>query len=193
MGQYYAPVSLDKKQWIYSHTYQNGLKIMEHSYVGNDFVGAVERLLIPGGDWYKTRIIWAGDYADEEVSGEFYKLDESGKPRTINSLAHQWDEVAPKPLTWAEREKYPYLLNHSKKQYVNMQNLDGKDNTLEAFDQEDTYLIDPLPLLTAEGNGRGGGDFHGEDSRIGTWARDTISLEEKVPEGYEQINGLFIE
>ncbi len=41
MGQYYKPICLDnelKEQWVYSHDYDNGLKLMEHSYVSNNFV-----------------------------------------------------------------------------------------------------------------------------------------------------------
>ena len=49
MGQYYHPTNLDKKEWIYSHRIKSkfkgadgssyvvgeGLKLMEHSYIGN--------------------------------------------------------------------------------------------------------------------------------------------------------------
>jgi hypothetical protein len=41
--------------------------------------------------------------------------------------------------------------------------------------------------MTAEGNGRGGGDMHDAPSFVGSWARDVISVEEAVPEGFEQI------
>lgn len=50
MGQYYKPVILAEnkktvKAWVYSHSY--GLKLMEHSWSKNDFVGAVEKQMIP--------------------------------------------------------------------------------------------------------------------------------------------------
>ena len=42
--------------------------------------------------------------------------------------------------------------------------------------------IHPLPLLTCEGNGRGGGDFRGDEKGIvGSWARDVISVEKTNP------------
>ena len=51
MGQYYKPINLDDKQWLYSHDFGDGLKLMEHSWIGNDFVGAV------GGSWDLNRIV----------------------------------------------------------------------------------------------------------------------------------------
>lgn len=44
MGQYYMPTLIAKGGTIstlYSHDYDNGLKLMEHSYIGNTFVSAV--------------------------------------------------------------------------------------------------------------------------------------------------------
>ena len=49
MGQYYNAVILadNKKKvkaWVYSRDFSNGLKLMEHSYIGNNFVSAFESL-----------------------------------------------------------------------------------------------------------------------------------------------------
>ena len=42
--------------------------------------------------------------------------------------------------------------------------------------------LHPLSLLTAEGNGRGGGDYNGPNmDMVGTWARDVISMENEAP------------
>jgi hypothetical protein len=48
-------------------------------------------------------------------------------------------------------------------------------------------------LLTCEGNGRGGGDFRGENKFVGTWARDIISVESKKPQGFTEIKPDFAE
>ena len=60
MGQYYKPVNTKTMKWLYSHSYDgNGLKLTEHSWVGNTFVGAVMTLLSPKNKWYKFYlIIW---------------------------------------------------------------------------------------------------------------------------------------
>ena len=173
MGQYYKPVSIDKKEWVLSHDYDNGLKLMEHSYIGNTFVEIVEILLTEINGWYKNRIVWAGDCADNEKHKKKNLYELIGKDKNII-----------KPVVRKLDKKYRYLCNHSKKEFVDKRKIKKDKND---------YKINPLPLLTCEGNGRGGGDFRGEDERIGAWARDIISLEEKAPIGYEEIDGQFYE
>ena len=61
----------------------------------------------------------------------------------------------------------------------------------------DGWAIHPLPLLTCEGNGRGGGDFYvnaerkqGNVSLIGTWARNRIGVVSKksdIPKDYKEL------
>ena len=57
LGQYYTPVNIDTMEWVKSHDYGNGSKLMEHSYIGNNFVEAIEMLLLPGARWDKARIV----------------------------------------------------------------------------------------------------------------------------------------
>jgi hypothetical protein len=166
MGQYYKPVSLDLKEYLYSHDYDSGLKLMEHSYIGNSFVSAVENLLIPGGRWHKHKIVWAGDYA-EALEGEednIYNLAET----KINPEKAELDE------------KWRYLCNHTKKLYVDYKKVIPFDNGL---------TINPLPFLTCDGDGKRYDD--GADDRIGSWTRDVISIEENIPEGFKEIDGDF--
>ena len=56
MGQYYKPVNTEDLSFLYSHAYDSGLKLMEHSWIGNDFVGAVMSLMTKGQLWYKKTI-----------------------------------------------------------------------------------------------------------------------------------------
>lgn len=71
MGQYYMPtlISTDGSvRTLYSHDYENGLKLMEHSYVGNNFVNAVLTLI-----WENPlRLAWIGDYSND-VYGDPYE------------------------------------------------------------------------------------------------------------------------
>lgn len=191
MGQYYKPLCLDNLEYLYSHSYKDkitaydgrevevgvGLKLMEQSYIGNQLMNAVERLLIPGRRWYKKRIVWAGDYADPEL------VDGKENPEENDNLYSRARRVI-HPSDRRVNKKYHYLLNHSKRVVIDL-------DTIIA--DKDGFRIHPLSLLTAEGNGRGGGDFHGEDERIGSWSRDIISLEDKVPEDYQLFNGQFTE
>lgn len=210
MGQYYKPISLDKKEWLYSHNFDAGLKLMEHSYIGNDLLDAVEILLIPEGRWHKTRIVWAGDYADkEDVDSEFFRLykgeidnnspnlyqimnEENGFNNLDPYTIHQFKEENKIDL-----KEFPFILNHTEKTYIDKRLIE-KDHTWtdprEGIDYD--IKIHPLPLLTAEGNGRGGGDFHEGGigyEYIGQWARAIISIEKEVPEGYELFDISFKE
>ncbi len=50
------------------------------------------------------------------------------------------------------------------------------------------YNIHPLPLLVSEGNGRGGGDYNGNNQDLcGSWSRDVISMEESHPLDYIEL------
>ena len=172
MGQYYKPCILQDdaktiKAWANSHDYNNGLKLMEHSYIKNTFVGAIEKQLTPHGSWYKSKIVWAGDYADnDEGDVNLYdKADESTK------------FVPPAGVV---DKSYKYLINHSKRLFVNK-------TKIKSIPDWKGAKIHPLPLLTCEGNGRGGGDFKGEHHLIGSWARDVISVEAVKPLNYEEV------
>lgn len=220
MGQYYTPIlsEADTAEKFeagivaaaYSHDYGNGLKLMEHSYVGNTFVAAIEREL----DKRPLRVVWAGDYADPE-SGDDLNLygsmyGESGEkreglfiqPRPADVLdkslwdAFYWIRNATTDGPWesarytapdgfvdkieelaklastvaADRPAYRYLVDLDTFEYVSMVGL-----------PRDTYKwrTHPLPLLTAEGNGRGGGDYHDDKPGaefVGRWARHKIAL-----------------
>ena len=169
IGQYFKAVELTSMEAVESYDYNNGAKLMEHSYIGNQFMEAVETLLIPGGRWYKGRIVWAGDYADPEP--------DYGEETTIYSLVSHLEEGTnkmQKPQIHPDLETFRFIVNHTKKEYCSKRNLGETDR-----------LIHSLSLITAEGNGRGGGDYSGYDLfYVGTWARDSISIEKEVPEGY---------
>lgn len=177
MGQYYHPVSLEKKSYVSSHDFDNGLKLMEHSYIGNKFVNAVEQLIAKGGNWFGDRIVWAGDYADPE-------LNDDGSISEKNLVDLCEDRIKPQ----IDKIKYfRFLVNRTKKEFVDL----SKVPVCDTYHWKDDngkihttfYKIHPLPLLTCEGNGRGGGDYHGESELIGAWARDVIQPQTKKPKG----------
>lgn len=164
------------RMWMWGHMYQQGLKLMEHSYIGNPFVSAFEFQISEDGPFYKSRVVWAGDYADTEPESDHDGpgLEMNGK----NLYSMAMDEERPnlklqKPLI-RDTSMYRYIVNHTKKQYVDKQNF---------IDD-----LHPLPLLTCEGNGRGGGDYRGSSETLcGSWARDVISADRKAPEGYSEL------
>ena len=204
MGQYYKIVFLAEKQdgskeiiraWITP----NRSKLMEHSYLDNEFLHVIE-FLLSRGMFYRSRIVWAGDYAEPE--------DEDVRPQMTREEAFAFLQA---PSSYEDDDKNPnlyqlckedgtsiwrsmmqipqlvcksntYVVNHTKKQYVHMRK-DGK--------HED---IHPLPLLVSEGNGKGGGDYFGSNEELcGTWARDIISVEDSIPVDYTELVCDFVE
>lgn len=194
MGQYYKPVSLDRKEYIYTHDLKSrfkrndgkiiylgqGLKLMEHSYIGNKVMNAVENMIIPGGKWYKNRLVWAGDYADNEPTVTPTK--QIPEPNIYSLMDYKGKKI--KPSTKPVSKKYHYLTNYTKTMVIDLSKI---------VEDKDGWKIHPLSLLICEGNGRGGGDFHGEDALIGSWARDIISLEDHLIDGFRLVDGQFIE
>ena len=63
MGQYFKFVNFDKKEMISPYDYDNVAKVMEHSYQGNKFLAAAEKLIKT--DWAGNRVLYLGDYVDE--------------------------------------------------------------------------------------------------------------------------------
>jgi hypothetical protein len=176
MGQYYKVVFLaekeeNKKDFIrifIEVNFGNGMKLTEHSYINNKFVNAIEYLLSPEGSFYKSRIVWAGDYADSEIENKqnLYHI-------TYKQLSK---EYIPQNIISSE---YKYIVNHTKKQYIN---------------KSDYNLYHPLPLITAEGNGRGGGDYNGiNKDKVGMWSRDILSIEKEIPDSYTEFEYKFID
>lgn len=168
MGQYYKCIILAEKPaegekeyvrtFVNPHVYGEGAKLVEHSYCKSKFMRTIENLLRNGGTFYKSRIVWAGDYADKEPGFE------------TNLYASLGEEDL--GFTGAEYTyNHTFIVNHTKKEYV-----------------VTTNHFHPLPILTAEGNGRGGGDYRGADEDlVGTWARHVISVEMEAPADYTML------
>ena len=195
MGQYFRPIILKEKEnseqaeqviaWMYSHNYGNGLKLMEHSWLKNDFVNTFESLLAPNAEYHKSRVVWAGDYAEDEEN--ITLKDDEGKEYNPNlySLCNDENEIKPNSIKVDEATYYRYILNHTKNEYVD------KDKIVVV----DGRQVHPLPLLTSEGNGQGGGDYFAEPDQhlVGAWARDVISVQTTIPNGFNELIVKFAE
>jgi hypothetical protein len=106
---------------------------------------------------------------------------------TDKNLYHMCDDlpdlkIKPAPVNgkW-----YPYIVNHSRKEFVDKRKNSeygkrrGGD---ESSDEDNDMLIHPLPLLVSETAGGGGGDYRGKnESDVGCWARDLITMESQHP------------
>ena len=184
MGQYYQIVFLDETgKALYSvdpHLFGYGVKLREHCDLKSEVVNTVEVFLLDGG-----RIVWAGDYADPEKNlnadaADATDLSADGPElKTLYEIADSMPietKYDPTCENAVVHDLMPetYLINHTKNEYVYVnKNLDDGPH--------------PLVLLTAEGNGRGSGDYFIENEYIGRWARDFISVSLKRPDTAVQL------
>lgn len=182
MGQYYkALVKNDEIEKAFSPLdSHSGLKLTEHSYMGNHFVNGVIEVI----ENNPSRVAWVGDYADDEM--DFTDL------YTRHDYENVWvnrDVEDGKLNQEPEIHKDGYIVNHSKGLYIDIAHY-MKMN--DKYNDDEGWIVHPLPLLTAIGNGRGGGDYRGYNSNlVGTWATDLIEYSHEKPRIYTEFLPLF--
>ena len=186
MGQYFKIVFLSDngefiRAYISPRSYDGGSKLMEHSWIGSAVLKIVEMLLSPQGMFYKSRIVWAGDYAepeknyvasDDDGTGNLYYITDNYpcKELTRYNLTHP---VSPDFDPYIADLRY--IANHTKRLYVDKHRSD---------DKETDFIIHPLPLLTYDGEQA----YYGSNEQLCcTWARDVISMETQAPEEYTEL------
>ena len=200
MGQYYRGTILNKnykkvKQPVAfsvdAWSFDNGAKLMEHSWVGNHYVEVFVNLL--AGKFYDSRFVWAGDYAEEKFNGSTLYHLASDKDIIEESLK-QIDNLVEVPQRWGngtcyelkdvyiEGKPYKYIINFSKRQYVEIPE-DTDSNNYE------DWRVHPLPLLCCESNGLGSGDYFSPNNKdlVGKWAYDRIGIGNEIPEGFKPL------
>ena len=170
MGQYYKPCLIKDNITVYNRRVEPDCdyvmaKLMEHSWWNNPTCNAVAKLLYKS----KGNLFWCGDYADDQAIHHYiWNVD---------------GESLPNPEGFTLDGKF--IVNHSLKKYIDCdkyykESLDG-----------DGWCIHPLSLLTALGNGRGGGDYYDgyvNANKVGYWAGDLISIEDEAPKNNEESN-----
>lgn len=183
MGQYYKVLLMDENETRVLDRTIDGeytlAKLTEHSWWENPFVNTVCRLI------YKkpTKVIWMGDYAsDTEQYKEKFEKDD------LYSLVWNDNDDEEQGLKSNQLKlNNKYLVNHTSKEYINCKQY-KKENMKEE------WCLHPLPLMTAVGNGMGGGDYYGPDKDVvGVWAGDLISVEDTAPDGYTLVCVNFVE
>lgn len=204
MGQYYRPLMIHEngQEWsAYSHAFDNGLKLMEHSWIGNNFVNAVLCRIKDN----PTRVAWMGDYADSiaEESCTFSDGFITSYEDFLAKYKSVWEEDAIIDIP-AETPQFEldldhnadcYLVNVTKECYIDMEKYIEKNSSTQRFDELNLWCINPLPLLTCIGNGFGGGDYHGTIGigDVGTWAFDKIYITHLRPWNMKEVMYLFQE
>lgn len=182
MGQYYTAYLKDnngKETVINSWAYRNAAKLTEHSWIGNTFVDVVCNLITDN----PHEIAWVGDYADS-VLKNFTDKKNIKELERIFELNRELANNKDKPIlikNIRRKMRRGYLINVTQGIYIDLKKY-YKENYTKFMDS----ALNPLPLLTAVGNGQGGGDYYGiNEDYIGSWAFDKIMYSETKPEDYE--------
>ena len=182
MGQYFFPILREatknkhyKDYTLCAHKLDNGLKLTEHSYIGNNFMNVVYNFLIRK----PMKVYWWGDYTDpEDIKGSnaFFEKMHKVARNDSNNIPYDVDSQINKYT------KFPFLINHTKKEYIDIR--EYNPNTKR-------WIYHPLSLLTATSNGKGGGDYCSYKypermANIGIWKGDLLEVSDTMPPNYTQ-------
>lgn len=215
MGQYWQPF-IEKPEGMYTvsaHQFGSGLKIMEHSYIGNSVPSIVMWNIYkePG------RVSWVGDYCETRKVGkdlygptgdELYNnkniityVNDSERPDYVSKIDNNVRIIGDYTLGKVKQifgHKYIgryILVNHDRKEYLSFEEYMKIPKDPKSYILKYDLIISPLSLLTAAPSmGEGGGDYWEESAtnydKVGTWSWDRISVEDAgdVPFTYTKVN-----
>ena len=171
MGQYYKAVLIDhhlKKKVFTSYDYESFAKLTEHGWIHNFMCDAVCYDLL---DEPKS-VAWVGDYAeaDDETDKNNSYYDVNSRKIFIDAAWNEDEKKHRKVKKALLDYDGLYIINHTKEEIIVM------DDYIENNKTEEGWCLHPLAILTAMGNGKGGGDYHGINmDLVGSWSTDLIS------------------
>lgn len=94
-----------------------------------------------------------------------------------------------------ELVKNVYLINKTRKEYISLKRWFNECVGNDYDHDNKRFAFHPLPLLTACGNGLGGGDFHQGDryncKYIGYWAFNNLYFSNEPPKNYKEAEYLY--
>lgn len=179
MGQYYKAMLQDEKGAI-TNFYPVWTKLMKHSWLHNGSMNYAMYLL----EQKALHVWWVGDYADkEEVPADIYRARHSESENVETNDA--WEEEWYKNYT----TKGKFLVNITTGEFIDL------DKYEDMAKDSEGYCVHPLSLLTAVGNGKGGGDYHEGKCMhlVGTWAGDLLKVTSERPDGLTELCCVFKE
>ena len=190
MGQYYRPILGDAyglNCMVFDRSVDGEYtlaKLMEHSWWLNPFVNSFAAQIYN----IKSRVCWVGDYATEPDDFTFANNSAFYVPNYKEVWGNKVKLLTLHSLDFTLDGKF--LLNHDTKEYLDLNEYKEKSK------DKDGWTIHPLPLLTAVGNDRGGGDFHEGNigyEFVGKWAWQLISIADSFPKNFKPVNIIFKE
>ena len=211
MGQYYHIYVLPYPERSHSRPdfkraeifTPNGIKLMEHSWLGNTSVNKVMEFLVDN----PSSVAWIGDYSDDaknNLNGHLTPCEFRAVYNAVwsedgwalgNAHRKEIEEMTQEEVKALRNDMADaYIINESKHQVISLRKyaeLHWERYRLEKEGNPDEHWYEhPLPLLTACGNGQGGGDFYRNGTgfnNVGIWAFDTIRVDFTQPSGYSDV------
>jgi len=170
MGQYWQGAAFKDGYLIRTCVRPGHLKLIEHSRIGSIDTAPIHNII----ENKPCNVAWIGDYSTTPYDGSEPYQRKFPKKKFAEIYDEVWNRDASKFVGSLGISYYAgFLINHSKQRYI---------------DLSDYEEVDPLPLLTACGNDRGGGDYHGPlEKRIGTWAFDELEFSKSYNGPYKKV------
>lgn len=163
----------------------SGLKLMEHSWLENDFVNGVLESV-----WDNPcKVAWVGDYADAESDFDEHRYAKGYTKEVYETVWGEGQDERERPFDEVPTiHKDGYILNLDKGVYIDLRRYASVAGFKPKWSDQ-TWTIHPLPILTCIGNGRGGGDYCGTCmDMVGAWAMDEITFTEEWPSAFREID-----
>lgn len=180
MGQYYKVRIFDeenKNEVIISESDNKNIgngKLMEFVWLDSPVANTISEMIYN----HTQRVACVGDYVEIEECDFRNRV---------------WESKGVKPRENIFKLDNKYIINHTKKEYIDF-NEYFSINTVNNPYGHNYVCKNPIPILTAKGNSRGGGDFYGYYMELaGSWFDHLISIEDIPPEGYDEICPQFKE
>ncbi|MBC8295998.1 MAG: hypothetical protein H8E55_09415 [Pelagibacterales bacterium] len=165
MGAYYNAVVTKndtERKMFDTWSVNNGAKLMEHSYLFNDYVNKVLHSVISDDESVSPifRLDWLCDYHEKNNSSDITWDDVE---RDNSSLINETDGAF-----------LYYIINLDKKCYIDIIELIALYFNKVGNDED---YLHPIPILcNSETHGMGGGDLHREESQRGLWRNDNLVI-----------------
>ena len=198
MGQYYRPVigSVDTGDNADITFYDRSIegtdeyvmaKLIEHSWWDSPTCNAVARIIYNN----PQRVAWVGDYAEYDDIALHKATNLEFNPTVAWCINEQCLVKLPDPGNFTLDGKY--FVNHDKGSYIDL-NAYKTASTFHAYWCDEDMTMHPIPLMTAIGNGRGGGDYDDynlNSDKVGSWTWDVIEVTDSPPSEYKVLDVCF--
>lgn len=192
MGQYYLIANMDKREVLCLDGRFPGMKLLEIACSKTDSNAVINQI---AESWHGDTVYLIGDYADLSDPNVTY-FDElrrwTDKLHLTDSLYTYVSDNFTKVEGDPADKGYRFVYNHNEKVYIDLLHIPLSHDSRFNFD----YYINPIPLLIAMGNGRGGGDYGSNNEHLaGSWCKSItaveITNEPKDDLGYEEFHPDF--